>query len=281
MASTSCPNCRSGRTSSSRTSSFRRRQISRWASTASPSNDFATSAPTWRLCSAPRSRRFGAAIFKAPSTSISMRIARAISRRRYATDFSDHPVQPALRQHDHLHGSELRGPVQRAVLTARSAAEDKHEERARSRPHSQRQHLQSLARLCDQLPTAPAIPLSYQLAAQPSPRSIFLIGGSFTPDNAGPGSGGFDTTNLQLSTPFGQRPIDSVRDRRRLAEPRAPGKQGAYTSRIRSELLSAPSAIQRVRKARLALINILALPTQGATFAIGQAGPIIPTNFNF
>jgi hypothetical protein len=28
-------------------------------------------------------------------------------------------------------------------------------------------------------------------------------------------------------------------------------------------------------------INILAFPTQGATFALGSGGPLIPTTFNF
>ena len=45
-----------------------------------------------------------------------------------------------------------------------------------------------------------AQPWSYQLTARPSLRSVVLLSGSFIP---GPGQG-FETTNLQLSTPFGR-----------------------------------------------------------------------------
>ncbi|HTC29723.1 MAG TPA: hypothetical protein VK702_03290 [Candidatus Acidoferrum sp.] len=121
-----------------------------------------------------------------------------------------------------------------------------------------------------------AQPVSYQLTVQPSPRSLVLLGGSFIP---GPGQG-FETTNLQLSTPLGRdtqaqfvTTIDWL-NHARLEQ------KVLYITRTIGNCYQLQGLYNESQKLVTFQINILAFPNQGATFALGQGGPLIPTSFN-
>jgi hypothetical protein len=123
-----------------------------------------------------------------------------------------------------------------------------------------------------------AQPLSYQLTAKPSPRSVVLLSGSFIP---GPGLG-FETTNLQLSTPFGR---DASLQFVTNLNWKGPGELIAdkiiyYTRTIGNcyQLLVLYNESQQAINVGL---NLLAFPTQTAVFNIGSPQPVVPTTFNF
>jgi len=123
-----------------------------------------------------------------------------------------------------------------------------------------------------------AQPLSYQLTAKPSPRSVVLLSGSFIP---GPGMG-FETTNLQLSTPFGR---DASLQFVTNLNWKGPGELVAdkiiyYTRTIGNcyQLLVLYNESQQAVNVGL---NLLAFPTQTAVFNIGSPQPVVPTSFNF
>jgi len=122
-----------------------------------------------------------------------------------------------------------------------------------------------------------AQPISYQFTAQPSPRSILLLGGSFSP---GPGQG-FTTTNMQLSTPFGRdTAVQFVTDIDWQNHARLEDKV-IYLTRTIGDCYQLQVLYNQSQQLVSMQINILAFPSQGATFAVGQAGPLIPTTFNF
>lgn len=123
-----------------------------------------------------------------------------------------------------------------------------------------------------------AQPLSYQISARPSPRSVVLLSGSFIP---GPGQG-FVTTNLQLSTPFGR---DAAVQFVTNLNWKGPGELIAdkiiyYTRTIGNcyQLLVLYNESQQAINVGL---NLLAFPTQTAVFNIGSPQPVVPTTFNF
>jgi hypothetical protein len=123
-----------------------------------------------------------------------------------------------------------------------------------------------------------AQPLSYQITAKPSPRSVVLLSGSFIP---GPGMG-FETTNLQLSTPFGR---DASLQFVTNLNWKGPGELVAdkiiyYTRTIGNcyQLLVLYNESQQAINVGL---NLLAFPTQTAVFNIGSPQPVVPTSFNF
>jgi hypothetical protein len=123
-----------------------------------------------------------------------------------------------------------------------------------------------------------AQPLSYQLSARPSPRSVLLLSGSFIP---GPGQG-FETTNLQLSTPFGR---DASLQFVTNLNWKGPGEMIAdkiiyYTKTIGNcyQLLVLYNESQAAINVGL---NLLAFPTQTAVFQVGAPQQVVPTTFNF
>lgn len=123
-----------------------------------------------------------------------------------------------------------------------------------------------------------AQPLSYQLSARPSPRSVVLLSGSFIP---GPNQG-FETTNLQLSTPFGR---DASLQFVTNLNWKGPGEMIAdkiiyYTRTIGNcyQLLVLYNESQAAVNVGL---NLLAFPTQTAVFQIGAPQQVVPTTFNF
>jgi hypothetical protein len=123
-----------------------------------------------------------------------------------------------------------------------------------------------------------AQPLSYQLSARPSARSVVLLSGSFIP---GPNQG-FETTNLQLSTPFGR---DASLQFVTNLNWKGPGEMIAdkiiyYTRTIGNcyQLLVLYNESQAAVNVGL---NLLAFPTQTAVFQIGAPQQVVPTTFNF
>jgi hypothetical protein len=123
-----------------------------------------------------------------------------------------------------------------------------------------------------------AQPLSYQLTAKPSARSVLVLSGSFIP---GPGMG-FETSNLQLSTPFGR---DASLQFVTNLNWKGPGELVAdkiiyYTKTIGNcyQLLVLYNESQASVNVGL---NLLAFPNQTAVFNISSPQPVVPTTFNF
>ncbi|MDE2482559.1 MAG: hypothetical protein KGN02_10255 [bacterium] len=124
---------------------------------------------------------------------------------------------------------------------------------------------------------AQALPVSYQLIAQPSARSMVLLGGSFIP---GIGQG-FNSTNLQLTTPFGRNTaLQFVTDLDWKQKGRMENKI-IYLTRTIGDCYQLQALYNQSMKLVTVSINILAFPSHNATFNVGQSGPLIPTTFNF
>lgn len=123
-----------------------------------------------------------------------------------------------------------------------------------------------------------AQPLSYQLQARPSPRSVVLLSGSFIP---GPGAG-FETTNLQLSTPFGR---DASLQFVTNLNWKGPGQLVAdkiiYYTRTIGNCYQLMVLYNQSQAAINVGLNVLAFPTQTAVFQIGAPQQVVPTTFNF
>ncbi len=123
-----------------------------------------------------------------------------------------------------------------------------------------------------------AQPLSYQLTAKPSQRSVLMLSGSFIP---GPGQG-FVTTNLQLSTPFGRdASLQFVTD----LNWKGPGEMVAdkiiYYTRTIGNCYQLMVLYNESQQAINVGLNLLAFPSQNAVFQIGSPQPVVPTTFNF
>ncbi len=122
-----------------------------------------------------------------------------------------------------------------------------------------------------------AQPVSYQLTARPSQRSILLLGGSFAP---GIGQG-FATTNAQFAMPFGHdAQLQMVTDIDWKNHARLENKVLYYTKTI-GDCYQVQALYNEAQKLITVSINLLAFPSKTATFNVGQSGPLIPTTFNF
>lgn len=122
-----------------------------------------------------------------------------------------------------------------------------------------------------------AQPVSYQVTARPSPRSVVLLGGSFIP---GPGLG-FETTNLQLSTPFGRdASLQFVTDIQ-WKGPEFFANKIIYYTRTIGNCYQVQVLYSEASQSVNVGLSLLAFPSQTATFSIGQGGSIIPSTFNF
>ncbi len=127
-----------------------------------------------------------------------------------------------------------------------------------------------------------AQPLSYQLTARPSPRSAVMLSGSFIP---GPFQG-FETTNLQLSTPFGRDAslqfVTNINWR-----PGSTGQSEFFADKIIYYTRTIGNCYQLLvlyNESQQAInvgLNVLAFPSQTAVFNIGQPQSVVPTTFNF
>ncbi len=122
-----------------------------------------------------------------------------------------------------------------------------------------------------------AQPVTYQLTAQPSPRSIVLLAGSFNP---GPGNG-FYTTNAQVALPLGPNTaLQFVTDINWKMKGALQNKV-IYLTKTIGGCYQLQALYNQSLKLVTVSINILAFPSQTATFSVGQSGPLIPTTFNF
>ena len=125
-----------------------------------------------------------------------------------------------------------------------------------------------------------AQPWSYQLTARPSSRSVVLLSGSFIP---GPGQG-FETTNLQLSTPLGRdTSVQFVTD---LNWKGGPGVElfsdkVVYLTHTFGNCYQVQVLYSEASESINVGLSLLAFPNQTATFAVGQPGQIVPSTFNF
>jgi hypothetical protein len=126
-----------------------------------------------------------------------------------------------------------------------------------------------------------AQPLSYQITAKPSPRSVVLLSGSFIP---GPGMG-FETTNLQLSTPFGRDAslqfVTNINWRPSLGLGQFFSDKIIYYTRTIGNCYQLLVLYNESQQAINVGLNLLAFPTQTAVFQIGSPQPVVPTTFNF
>jgi hypothetical protein len=126
-----------------------------------------------------------------------------------------------------------------------------------------------------------AQPLSYQLTARPSPRSVVLFSGSFIP---GPGQG-FETSQLQLSTPFGRDAslqfVTNINWRPSLGLGEFFSDKIIYYTRTIGNCYQLLVLYNESQQSINVGLNLLAFPTQTAVFNIGQPQPVIPTTFNF
>jgi hypothetical protein len=126
-----------------------------------------------------------------------------------------------------------------------------------------------------------AQPLSYQLTARPSARSLVLVSGSFIP-----GAGqGFETTNLQLSTPFGRDAslqfVTDINWRPSITGGEFLADKIIYYTRTIGNCYQLMVLYNESQQAVNVGLNILAFPTQTAVFNIGEPQPVVPTSFNF
>jgi len=126
-----------------------------------------------------------------------------------------------------------------------------------------------------------AQPLSYQLTARPSPRSVVMLAGSFIP---GPGMG-FETTNLQLSTPFGRDAslqfVTNVNWRPSAGNGEFFSDKIIYYTRTIGNCYQLLVLYNESQESISLGLNLLAFPTQTAVFNIAQPQPVVPTTFNF
>jgi len=126
-----------------------------------------------------------------------------------------------------------------------------------------------------------AQPLSYQLSARPSPRSVVLLSGSFIP---GPGQG-FETTNLQLSTPFGRDAslqfVTNINWRPSLGLGNFFSDKIIYYTKTIGNCYQLLVLYNESQQSVNVGLNLLAFPSQTAVFNIGQSQSVVPTTFNF
>jgi len=129
-----------------------------------------------------------------------------------------------------------------------------------------------------------AQPVSYQLTWRPSPRSVVLLAGSYIP---GPGEG-FETTNLQLSTPFGRdAALQFITDLNWRGSGVSGEPGGLFANKViyYTKTIGGCYQLQVLYAEASQTLNVglslLAFPNRTATFNIGEPGSIVPNTFNF
>lgn len=122
-----------------------------------------------------------------------------------------------------------------------------------------------------------AQPVSYQISAKPSPRSVVLLSGAYIP---GPGLG-FETTNLQLSTPFGRDAALQLVTDLQWKGPEFFSNKIIYYTRVIGDCYQVRVLYSEASRSVNVGLSLLAFPNQQATFDIGQPGSIVPSTFNF
>ena len=124
--------------------------------------------------------------------------------------------------------------------------------------------------------TPVAQPITYQLSARPTARSVVSLGGSFQPGQ------GFSSTNVQLATPFGRDmmlqftgDVDWKRQNGWLIN------KSVYLSKIIGDCYQIQLQYNQSAKTVNLTFNILAFPSHSLGLGIGgPVGSLIPSNFN-
>ena len=125
---------------------------------------------------------------------------------------------------------------------------------------------------------AMAQPVTYQLSARPTSRSIVIIGGAFSP---GPGQGrGFGTTNVQFSTPLGyETNVNFIGNVDWAMHGRIENK-AIYIDKIIGDCYDIKLQYNQDSRQVNVVLDLLAFPSHSTGFAIGgAAGSLIPSNF--
>jgi hypothetical protein len=120
-----------------------------------------------------------------------------------------------------------------------------------------------------------AEPVTYQLLMRPARNVQLLAGGTWTP-----GAGfGFDRTNVQLATPLGKvtdfqmSTFVDWKNKGRLES------KIMYLRTIVADCYEVRVAYNQDLKTVNVTVDLLAFPTQGVNFGLGQTTSIIPQSF--
>ncbi len=119
-------------------------------------------------------------------------------------------------------------------------------------------------------------PVSYQFQLSPSANSVLLLGGSYLPQGLG-----FQETNVQFSTPFGRDTQIEFAGNVNWDLDRRVTDKIVYLTKTIGQCYQIQVLYNEDSKLLNVSLNLLAFPSHGTGFGIGQGGPIIPTNFNF
>lgn len=124
-----------------------------------------------------------------------------------------------------------------------------------------------------------AQPVTYQLSARPTARSVVLIGGAFSP-GSGPGYG-FGTTNVQFSAPIGYETTASFIGNVDWASHGRIENKSIFIDKIIGECYDIKIQYNQDSRQVNVVLDLLAFPSHATGFGIGgQQGSLIPSNFN-
>lgn len=124
---------------------------------------------------------------------------------------------------------------------------------------------------------AKAQPVSYQFELSPSATSVLLLGGSFLP---GPHLG-FQETNVQFSTPFGQNTQLEFAGNVNWDIHRRISDKIIYLTKTIGNCYQIQALYNEDSKLLNLSLDVLAFPSQAVGFGLGQGGSIVPSNLNF
>jgi hypothetical protein len=124
-----------------------------------------------------------------------------------------------------------------------------------------------------------AQPVSYQISLQPGPQTVVLLGGSFIPNQTG--HEGFESTNVQFSMPLGpDTQLQMITDVDYKAHFRLENKV-IYLTKTIGNCYQVQALYNQAMQSIAVQVNLLAFPTRGTTFAVGQSSSYVPSTFNF
>lgn len=121
-----------------------------------------------------------------------------------------------------------------------------------------------------------AQPVAYSLAARPSRRSFVQLQGTFYP---GPGQG-FNSTNVQFSTPFGRGSWLQFLADVDWKNKAAIINKSIYYSHIVGDCYEIQVQYNQNSRTINVTLSLLAFPSHAASFGLTTTGSIIPTSFN-
>jgi hypothetical protein len=122
---------------------------------------------------------------------------------------------------------------------------------------------------------AMAQPVTYQLNARLSPRSLLVLGGFWSP---GPGNG-FGTTNVQVLTPFGRDTTVQFSTNVDWKNKGALENKNVYLTKIVDDCYRLDLSYSEDFKQLTFNVTILAFPGTGQAFGFNAPSQILPQNF--